>query len=34
MNNLKENVDDPKYIQDLDYAIEMISDNRLYEPIV
>lgn len=34
MNNLKENVDDLKYIQDIDYAIEMISDNRLYEPII
>lgn len=34
MNKLKENVDDPKYMQDIDYAIEMISDNRLYEPIV
>ena len=33
MNNLKENVDDIDYIKQIDWSIEMISSNKLYEAI-
>ena len=33
LRNLKENVDDNDYIKQLDWSIEMISNNELYKPL-
>lgn len=31
---MKVNIDDIKYIKDIDMAIEKISTNKLYDPII